>query len=91
STISGDMEKGYTITNTYIEDIEPEDPTTPEEPKTPAEPEKPVKPEDKAPKTEEKEEKRLPQTGESATHWFVWVGMMIITIVAYLKRKQLAK
>ncbi|UQF12743.1 LPXTG cell wall anchor domain-containing protein [Vagococcus lutrae] len=50
-----------------------------------------MKPEDKAPKTEEKEEKRLPQTGESATHWFVWVGMMIITIVAYLKRKQLAK
>ena len=79
STISGDMEKGYTVTNTYVEDIHPEEPA------------KPVKPEDKAPKTEEKEEKRLPQTGESATLWLVWVGMMIITIVAYLKRKQVAK
>ncbi|UQF71471.1 Cna B-type domain-containing protein [Vagococcus lutrae] len=81
STVSGDMEKGYTVTNTYVKEIEPEDPTTPEEPV------KPAKPQDKAPKIEEKEEKRLPQTGESATHWLVWVGMMIVVTVFYTKRK----
>uniref|UniRef100_UPI00403F6CC0 Cna B-type domain-containing protein n=1 Tax=Candidatus Enterococcus willemsii TaxID=1857215 RepID=UPI00403F6CC0 len=68
ATISGNMEKGYVITNTHM----------PEKGK----PSKPVKPNKSTPNKTVKTKAHLPKTGEKTTIWLSILGIVILLLVS---------
>lgn len=78
---SGDMYEGFTIVN---KEVPPEEPEEPEEPK-PEEPEEPHEPEEEKP--EEPDKHVIPKTGVTEDALGIFLGLMILLGLVYIKRK----
>ena len=78
---SGDMYNGYTIVN---KEVPPEEPEEPEEP-SPEEPEEPHEPEEEKP--EEPDKHVIPKTGVTEDALGIFLGLMILLGLVYIKRK----
>ncbi len=75
---SGDMYKGFTIVN---KEVPPEEPEEPEEEK----PEEPEEPEEEREKPQDKN--RLPKTGVTEDALSIFLGLMILLGLVYIKKK----
>lgn len=81
---SGDMYNGYTIVNKEVPP-EPEEPEEPEEEK----PEEPEEPEEEKEKPQDKN--RLPKTGVTEDVLGIFLGLMILLGLVYIKKKYIVE
>ena len=79
---SGDMYKGFTILN---KEVPPEEPEEPEE----EEPEEPHEPEEEKP--EEPDKHVIPKTGVTEDALGIFLGLMILLGLVYIKRKYIVE
>ena len=79
---SGDMYNGYTIVN---KEVPPEEPEEPEEEK----PEEPEEPEEEREKPQDKN--RLPKTGVTEDALGIFLGLMILLGLVYIKKKYIVE